>query len=74
MKGDDRYKVHYETLVNNGVPDELAAKASLVTAYETGEQPRTKEQQQVVTEAWGYLNRHSQKMESLEDEPTLHDS
>ncbi len=74
MNVNERYKAHYETLVNNGVPAELAAEASLVTANETGKQPRTQEQQQVVSEAWGYLNRHFQQMESLEDEPTLHDS
>ncbi|MBD2411181.1 hypothetical protein FACHB389_06800 [Nostoc calcicola FACHB-389] len=74
MNTNDRYQAHYQALVNNGVPSELAAKASQVTANETPEQPRTQEQQQVVTEAWGYLNRHFQQMESLEDEPTLHDS
>ncbi|MFN6499794.1 MAG: hypothetical protein RMX65_022765 [Nostoc sp. DedQUE01] len=74
MNANDRYKAHYEALVKNGVPSELAAQSSLVTANETGEQPRTEEQQKVVTEAWGYLNRYLQQMESLENEPTLHDS
>ncbi|MEH2068917.1 MAG: hypothetical protein V7K47_12275 [Nostoc sp.] len=74
MNNSDRYQAHYQTLLNNGVPAELAAKASQVTANETVEQPRTLEQQKVVTEAWTYLNKHFQQMESLEDEPTVHNS
>jgi hypothetical protein len=72
---NELYQAHYETLVNNGVPASLAAKAAFVTANETVEEPRTQEQQQVVTEAWHHLNKHFQKMEVREaNEPTVHDS
>lgn len=49
------YKAHYDVLVQNGVPPEVAAAASEVTANEDGTQPRTPQQQQAVTAAWHYL-------------------
>ncbi|MEH2050916.1 hypothetical protein [Nostoc sp.] len=63
-------KAHYQALIDNGVPDELAAAASLVTANESLENPRTTEQQQIVTEAWHQMNGHWQKEE--ENASTAH--
>jgi hypothetical protein len=72
---NELYQAHYEALVNNGVPPSLASKAALVTANETVEQPRTQEQQEIVTEAWHHLNKHFQKMEARgANEPTVHHS
>ncbi|BAT53764.1 hypothetical protein NOS3756_27270 [Nostoc sp. NIES-3756] len=64
----ERYNAHYEALVNEGIPPELAAKAAEVTAYETGERPRTTEQQQVVTEAWHYLQKKSPEVKPSGEE------
>jgi hypothetical protein len=72
---NELYQAHYEALVNNGVPASLASEAALVTANETVEEPRTQEQQEIVTKALRHLNKHFQKMEAREaNEPTVHHS
>jgi hypothetical protein len=62
------YQSHYDALVGEGLPPELAAKTAEVTANETGEQPRTPEQQQAVTEAWNYLHRKPSEVQASGDE------
>ncbi|MBH8575747.1 hypothetical protein I8752_22620 [Nostocaceae cyanobacterium CENA369] len=59
----DLYQASLETLIDNGVPENVASAASAVVAKDDPHQEnlgRTEKDQQVVDEAVGHMNRYWQ--------------